>query len=376
MSNTEVIERKTFYDLVWSTPATSILKKYVLSYTEFKKICSRMEIPLPKAGHWEKLKAGKEVEIIELPTNYNGSAEISLDLRKEGEENLKGKQSPEEVLKDEIESDSSLNIVVPDTLTKPHKLIAETKNAHFNNENRHSKNFTGYLRSPLSISATKLNYNRALRIMDTFIKTMEQRGHAFQIKNDSAHLIIYGEEFTISIREKNNRIPKPKTGSWQEYDYVPSGILVFSARISYHNIEWTDGRIPLEKQLSKIVAKIEIKGAEERDMHLRWEKEREIQAELDRIKKAKEQEIENELVKFKLLKKKAKLWREASEIRAYLGSLEEKATKEQSLTDELKDWLKWAHKKVDWYDPNIEAQDPLMEGVDKENLTFKKSGYY
>ena len=370
------ITREDLYKIAWSIPVTSILKKYVLSYAEFKKTCTRMEIPLPKAGHWEKLKAGKEVEITELPINYNGSTEISLDLRKEGEESLKGKQSPEEVLKDEIESDSSLNIVVLDILTKPHKLVAETKNAHINNENRHSKNFTGYLRSPLSISATKLNYGRALRIMDTFIKAMEQRGHVFQIKNDSAHLVIYGEEFAISIREKNDRIPKPKTSSWQEYDYIPSGILVFSLRISYHNIEWMDGRLPLEKQLSKIVAKIEIKGAEERDMHLRWEKEREIQEELDRIKKVKEQEIENELLKFKLLKKKAKLWREASEIRAYLGSLKEKATKEQSLTDELKDWLKWANKKVDWYDPNIEAQDPLMEGVDKENLTFKKSGYY
>lgn len=370
------LNRMNLYDLVWSSPMTSLAKKYLISDSGLRKICVKMDIPLPKAGHWEKLKAGKEVEIIELPTNYNGNTEISLDLRKEGEESLKGRQSPQDVLRDEIESDSSLNIVVPDTLTKPHKLIVETKNAHINNESRFSKNFKGYLNSPLNISATKLNYGRALRIMDTFIKAMEQRGHVFQIKNDSAHLIVYGEEFAISIREKNNRILKPKTGSWQEYDYIPSGILVFSLRISYHNIEWMDGRLPLEKQLSKIVAKIEIKGAEERDMHLRWEKEREIQAELDRIKKAKEQEIENELLKFKLLKKKAKLWREASEIRAYLGSLEEKATMEQSLTDELKDWLKWAHKKVDWYDPNIEAQDPLMEGVDKENLTFKKSGYY
>jgi hypothetical protein len=370
------LNRKELYDLVWSTPMTALAKKYLISDSGLRKICVKMEIPLPKAGHWEKLKAGKEVEINELPTNYNGTTEISFDLRKEGEESLKGKRSPEEVLKDEIESDSSLNIVVPDILTKPHKLIAETKNAHINNESRFSNNFKGYLNSPLNISSTKLNYGRALRIMDTFIKAMEQRGHVFQIKNDSAHLVIYGEEFAISIREKNNRIPKPKTNSWQEYDYVPSGILVFSVRISYHNIEWTDGRLPLEKQLSKIVAKIEIKGAEERDMHLRWEKEREIQAELDRIKKAKEQEIENELLKFKLLKKKAKLWREASEIRAYLGSIEEKATKEQTMTDELKDWLKWAHKKVDWFDPNIEAQDPLMEGVDKENLTFKKSGYY
>ena len=374
--NSIKLTRKELYDLVWSSPFTALAKKYLISDVGLRKMCIRMEVPFPKSGHWVKVQFKKPIEIIKLPTNYSGEKEVTLILREEGDESLKGKPSPEVALKQEIEDNPLLNIVVPDALTKPHKLIVETKNAHINNENRHSKNFTGYLRSPLSISATKLNYSRALRIMDTFIKAMEQRGHVFQFKNDSAHLIIYGEEFAISIREKNNRIPKPKTGSWQEYDYVPSGILVFSVRISYHNIEWTDGRLPLENQLSKIIAKIEIKGAEEKEQHLRWQKENEIREEQNRIKRAKEQEIENELMKFKVLKKKAKLWREASEIRAYLGSLEEKATKEQGLTDELKDWLKWAHKKGDWYDPNIEAQDPLMEGVDKENLTFKKSGYY
>lgn len=369
-------KRKDLYDLIWSTPVTSILKKYVLSYTEFKKICTQMDIPLPKAGHWEKLKAGKEIEIFELPLNYKGTDEVSLTLREEGDESLKGKQSPEEVLKDEIESDPSLDIVVPDKLTKPHKLIVETKTAHFNNENRFSKSFTGYLRSPLNISATKHNYNRALRIMDTFIKAMEKRGHQFQLKNESVQVVIYGEEFSIAIREKNKRIPKPKTNSWQEYDYIPSGILVFSLRISYHNIEWADGRQPLENQVSKIIAKLEMKGAEERADTLRREKEREIRDEQNRIKKIKEEEIEQELVKFKQLKLKAERWREACQIRAYLADIEAKATKEQLITEDLTEWLKWAHKKVDWYDPNIEAKDPLMEGVDKVNLTFKKSSYY
>ncbi len=178
------LNRKELYDLVWSTPMTALAKKYLISDSGLRKICVKMEIPLPKAGHWEKLKAGKEVEISELPTTYKGNNEITLELRKEGDENLKGLPSTEMVLKEEIEDDPLLNITVPDILTKPHKLIVETKKAHFNNENRHSKNFTGYLRSPLSISATKLNYSRALRIMDTFIKVMEQRGHVFQFKNN------------------------------------------------------------------------------------------------------------------------------------------------------------------------------------------------
>ncbi len=370
------LNRRELYDLVWSTPMTALAKKYLISDSGLRKICVKMDIPLPKAGHWEKLKAGKDVEIIKLPAGYKGNNEIEFDLRVEGDESLKGKLSNEIALKEEIENDPLLNIIVPDILTKPHNLIAETKKAHINNENRFSKNFTGYLRSPLSISSTKLNYYRALRIMDTFIKAMEQRGHAFKFNNDSAHLVIYGEEFAISIREKNNRIPKPKTNSWQEYDYIPSGVLVFSVRISYHNIEWTDGRLPLENQLSKIVAKIEIKGTEDRADRLRREKEREIRDEQNRIKKIKEEEIEQELGKFKLLKLKAERWQEACQIRTYLGDLEAKAIKDQLITEDLTNWLKWAHKKVDWFDPNIEAEDELMTGVDKENLTFKKSGYY
>ena len=374
--NSIKLTRKELYDLVWSSPFTALAKKYLISDVGLRKMCIGMEVPFPKSGHWVKAQFNKPTEKIELPTNYSGEKEVTLNLREEGDESLKGVPSPEIALKEKIEKDPLLNITVPDTLTKPHKLIVETKKAHLNNENRHSKNFTGYLRSPLSISGTKLNYNRALRIMDTFIKAMEQRGHVFQLRNDSVHLVMYGEEFEISIREKNKRIAKPKTNSWQEYDYIPSGILAFVTKINWSNVEWKDGKLPLENQLSNIIAKFEIKGAEKSEQTIRMEKENEIREEQNLIKRAKEQEIENELMKFRVLKKKAELWREASEIRAYLGSIEEKAIKEQSLTDELKDWLKWAHKKADWYDPIMAIKDELMEGVDKGNLTFKKSGYY
>src|ERR1700757_4370049 len=115
------LNRKELYDLVWSIPMTSLAKKYLISDSGLRKICVKMEIPLPKAGHWEKLKAGKEVEIFELPMTYVGIDEIILELRKEGDESLKSKQSPEEILKDEIENNLSINIAVPDILTKPHK---------------------------------------------------------------------------------------------------------------------------------------------------------------------------------------------------------------------------------------------------------------
>ncbi len=33
-------------------------------------------------------------------------------------------------------------------------------------------------------------------------------------------------------------------------------------------------------------------------------------------------------------------------------------------------WLEWAKKKLDWYDPHIEADDELLKDVDRDTLVF------
>lgn len=358
--------RKELYDLVWSTPMTKLAKKYLISDTGLRKICKTMNIPLPKAGHWEKLKVGKKVIVEKLPTDSLCKQEANLELRQEGDESIKGKPSPEILLREKIEQDPSLNLIVPDKLTKPHKLVIEAKQALYNNENRFSKSFVYYQRSPLRISVTKSHIGRALRIMDTFIKAMEQRGHEFQIRNETVHIVICEEEFSMNLREKNKRVPKPKTSSWQEYDYIPTGILAFSVRISYNDTEWKDAKLPLEQQLSKIIAKLEIKGAEEREETLRWEKERKIREDKQRIIKEKEQKVAEELVKFKELKQNAEHWDEANRIRAYVKEIEKKATSKKSMTKELRDWINWAKKKADWHDPTMEYDNELLSETNKK----------
>ncbi len=331
---------------------------------------------MPKAGHWEKLRAGKKTRVEKLPNDSSCEQKTSFELRPESDNSTKDKPSPEILLKEEIENDSLLNITVPQALTKPHKLIVDAKKADFNNENRFSKNFTGYLRSPISISVSKHNYSRALRIMDTFLKAMEQRGHKFELNNDTVHLVIHGEEFGISIREKNKRTPKPKTGNWQEYDYTPSGVLVFSARIRWNSIEWKDGKLPLEQHISKIIAKLEIKGAEEREERIKREKQLAIREEEKRIEKVRAQLVAEELEKFKQLKQAAERWHEANVIRGYLDALKQKGMSSRSPEQsELTAWLIWANKKADWFDPSINAEDELLN--DASSYSFEKEeGYW
>ena len=53
--------RKELYDLVWNKPLTHIAKDYNFSDNGIRKICKKHNIPLPKNGHWSKLKFNKKV---------------------------------------------------------------------------------------------------------------------------------------------------------------------------------------------------------------------------------------------------------------------------------------------------------------------------
>jgi len=36
------------------------------------------------------------------------------------------------------------------------------------------------------------------------------------------------------------------------------------------------------------------------------------------------------------------------------------------------EWIEWARKTADWYDPHINGDDDLLSDVDKETLTFDR----
>jgi hypothetical protein len=92
----ETFNRNELYDLVWSVPLLILSKKYAISDVGLRKICMKMEIPLPKAGHWQKLKFNKKLDQPKLPSNYNGDKEITLSLRTEEMKNIAA--SPSKIL--------------------------------------------------------------------------------------------------------------------------------------------------------------------------------------------------------------------------------------------------------------------------------------
>jgi len=68
MTKNEIkITREELHNLVWSESLLSLSKKYEISDVGLRKICKRMNIPLPGHNYWPRYKAGQKIPMKNLP---------------------------------------------------------------------------------------------------------------------------------------------------------------------------------------------------------------------------------------------------------------------------------------------------------------------
>ena len=123
----QVLTRNDLYDMVWSEPMTALSKKYNVSDTGLRKICKRLNIPLPKLGHWQRIQYGKKIIRQPLPEDTKVDQSVTLTLRNEKVINIAGEISPFKLLQTEIEKGLKSLLKVPDRLVNPDKLVVVTK---------------------------------------------------------------------------------------------------------------------------------------------------------------------------------------------------------------------------------------------------------
>ena len=163
---------------------------------------------------------------------------------------------------------------------------------------------------------------------------------------------------------------------WKSAKYSKSGILLIRFRErAYRTTDWAEGKQPIEKLLSKIVANIEIKAQELKEYQIQLEKGWAEQREKALIRENRENLIKKELADFKTLIAEADRWFEIKKIRSYLDDVEAKLKTSEIHSEEVKNWLSWARKKVAWYEPNSKIDDELLSGIDKNTLTINKYSY-
>ena len=354
----ETIEltRKELYDIVWSTTLSKLTQQYAYTNDGIKKICKQFEVPMPDGSYWSKLKFNKKFKKEKLNPIFGGVDKIVLTIRKEGNQ-INVDQTPLTIRTKEIENDPDAPLIVPDEITKPDILTIQTKQYW-----QGKISFTSYRednRIIHPIRVEKNNRERALRFMDTFTKLVRYRGHTISKQYGNECVLIDGIYIEIDLREASKRIPA--TTKYGSSEYIPTGEFIFKIGKNYHEKEWRDNKIKIEKHLAKIVAKLELIAKEKNEWkesariaNLKREEEEKRKAE---IKKRRDAEVE----KFNRLVKLSEQYDKTLIIRQYIEAVKQKAINTNNLTLEKQEWINWANDKADWVDPLIYKPDDILD---------------
>ncbi len=348
------LTREEIYRLVWDAPMTDIAKKYIISDVGFRKLCIRLDVPLPKRGYWNKVKVGQKVKQSLLPESTKRYPSVELEER-----------PPEQPAKEVSELDlltkkmalEKLPFKVPERLTRPERVITEAREslAKLTDPNFPGMAITG--KGQLDIRVSPPNVGRALRFMDTFIKCIRARGYLLELAKDGTYIVIRSTKLKVNFRERTTRF-RVSNKPYQEFEWRPNGNVVFrlDARLKS---EWQDLKIKLiEEQLPGILAKLEL-AAKQEEFYLEkarlwqenWERERKAKVEFEARQRL-------EIKAFKDLMKNAKHWKQAELVREYLAAM----------PDPDPQWLSWANAKADWLDPYNATEDMWLRDIDKESF--------
>lgn len=387
-------EREALYNEVWTDPVTVVARRYGISDTGLRKHCKRLGIPLPSSGYWAKLKDGKSVAKTPLPEVYGIYKRYVYNYV------IKFKADLKKLSDDELVSDEELNLLSEQTITfikdkcskvqvknqlrDPHRLVIEHKNGlvhrrKMSKETKQIKQISSYRNytvietnkegdAILQIKVSHLNINRAYRIIDSLIKTLDDmEGRVFVTKKseeDIGEIIIIHTIFYFEVKEEMKKLNLKKESSETKNILVISfkGQGWFNSNL-IENFQYKDmDNEPLELQLGKIIYHMFVIANKFRAVdELKYRKEerelaeRERQRRLEKIRKGELEEV-------KLLEQVVSDWDKSQKIKVFVESMEKSLCE---VTDELRKekimkWIEWARNKADWLDPLIAKEDELL----------------
>lgn len=361
--------REDLYKMVWERPVLVIAKEIGVSDVTVAKACRKAGIPLPSRGHWAIVKAGRTVKMAPLPKAKSGQPESVLFTVLEN--------PPPKPPRLDIPAGPLIEI--PAELVKPHRLVAEFKAAaKGQREDKGSipLNYHKFLR--VKTSAAQLE--RALILMDTLIKQLEDNGCKVRVSEKSAETELVLKEgvvtFRLDERTKQTVPPPPpprpsgRRGEHYREPSQPAHILVgtgeFTLAFDKYRIRngphtWKDrANRPLEVQLHEVIAALPLWEAELLADRLKTEEKaaQAREAERRRIASARAEETLR-LQRVKLVNQ-LRAWERAERLRRFIAAFEQ--TGDRSL--EALAWLEWVNLQVRELDPlcsNLKAiTDPRV----------------
>ncbi len=397
-----VYNREKLYEEVWEKPVVQVAVAYGVSDVMIHKICKSLDIPVPPRGYWARMRAGEKIKKPPLPAKEGVNQIIGYKTFKEV------KVVPEKTLAFLSEHErqevllASEQIQLSDEKEKLHKKIREyhPKVREWNKNDRKEegaqRSFRNYSTPPPFLAGVISNeaLPRVHRILDTLYRQIEILGGSV---NDDLSLIIRNERVTLKIFEGQDEVKheltrqeaqelvvyedKIRHDKWtskpniRKYDYIFNGKLKISI---LKNKYFRDSeKVKIESRLGDMLIDL---YEESEVVRKKREVDEEAQRKRDeekRLREEREIRYSEEADKTIALTNIAQDYDMACKIRAYIEALELRVDLSDETTAE---WIDWANKKADWFDPVIAREDELFgqreHEKSEEQKALKKSRSY
>jgi hypothetical protein len=369
------ISRTELYQLIWTEPMTKVAPRFGLSDVGLAKVCKRYNIPRPPVGYWAQKQFGKQPTQTALPPEAENLQSIEFLAEEREKPSFKGPKIKERVSDEQLkrliahEEQPDNHIVVPGEVTKYHTIVRQTKVAFNDAYVDRGLSFPSWTSegARLRIQVAQESVPRALRLMDTLIKTFEERGHKVVVtpteQRKDVLFVILGEKFRFRLREKTRMVrlseaERKKDYSYGRVKYEPTGLLelqLHSDQSSSMHATWKDGtQAKLEDQLNDVLIEITVAVEKEREWRVQQEEYARQRREAEAQRWRQEEERRKEQQKVQELNQMSENWERAGRIRAFMAEVRLRVERNKGPIEEgseLARWIKWALDHADRIDP-------------------------
>ncbi len=426
------LTRQQIYDDIWKLSVAGVARKYNLQYARLIKSCREADIPFPSSGYWARKNFGKDVSAEVIPLSGDGSLLVNLwtndsfvksikrtkvEERKNVQEELSVTQNKSRLEKKSVEKETvtahersgmlefldeeerrkvlsvACSLEISEN-TRLHRVLVQYKKqiSEYNAELKNVQNQRYYNKSKnepeFFKEVSKEGTKRLMAILDALFKAVEKLGGSV---NDDLSMRIRNDVVRIRVAETKEKIKHEitrqeaqallkyedeiKRHSWaskpqiRQYDYIYNGKLriVFGEKSYIRDSE----KEKLEDRLGDILISLYEKSEENRIVREQIEEEqRKREEEASRQEEIRKRK-DNEIRLTKELANKAEDYRIASEIRTYIKAMIENENEEAT-----PEWIEWASRKADWYDPTKDVEDEYLgkreHGKNKEEKDIDK----
>lgn len=382
-----ILTREGLYEEIWSSPMTSVSKKYGISDVGLRKIAVSLGIPVPPRGYWARIQNGQKLPRQPLrswkgDTTYQLSEHRAVIAAAGGNTN----DPPGVAEAKEFERAPENHISVPDVLEKPHPVAGATKKAL--TEHKPYRSLPVWKaggQGLFTIEVSKSIVERALILADVFVKAAVRRGYelSWSSENKSANRDVLfltltrdGSHYRVRLRQKPGTLvlEHGEYSTLRRKDAPPPVIQTPILQLDLSDYMFGYGvrtfqdtpSKPLEMQLNNAflwMATHPIRKAIEKAAQDELARQRHLAYE-DRMRPFRIRDAEVERLKH--YEKEALEFARAESLRAYADAMENKIRESAPVSkpdDPIYEPVVWIRARANWIDPLHKERWPAVDDL-------------